>query len=132
MENEQKKIATAGKKAQKVTKKEKRMVEHEQKRKVALEEKAREDAKKEKLKLQNEQKKTAKKLTPLQKKLQSCTINDDTSEDETRCPVCGAIYEEDESDSLWICCDNCDLWYCLKCADVLEDNIPDIYYCDRC
>ena len=129
LENEQKKIATAGKK---VTKKEKRMVEHEQKRKVALEEKAREDAKKEKLKLQNEQKKTAKKLTLLQKKLQSCTINDDTSEDETRCPVCGAIYEEDESDSLWICCDNCDLWYCLKCADVLEDNIPDIYYCDRC
>ena len=115
----------------KVAEKEKQMLERKQKRKVALEDKARKDAEKTKRKLQNEQKKTEK-FTQLQKELHTCTINDDTSEGETRCPVCGAVYEEDKSDSLWIGCDNCDLWYCLKCTDVSVDNIADVYHCDRC
>lgn len=75
------------------------MLEREQKRKVAWEEKAKIDTGKEKRKLQNEEKTM---LIRIQKRLQSCTINDDTSEaeGETCCPVCGAIYEEDESGSV--------------------------------
>lgn len=53
-----------------------------------------------------------------------------TPEEETRCQVCGAIFEE--SSSLGICCDKCDLWYCLECTNLSEENIPDTYYCYRC
>ena len=99
------------------------MIEREQKSGLG---KVRKYAEKQRMK-----KKPAKKLTQLQNKLHFCTIKDDASEGETR-PVCGAIYEEDESDSLWISCDNCDFWYCLKYTNVSEDNIPDVYHCDRC
>ena len=111
-----KKLRAAENKAQKVAEKEKRMIEREQKRKVALEEKARKYAEKQKQ----------------QKSLLNYRRNCIPVPLKSRCPVCGAIYEEDESDSLWIGCDNCDLWYCLKCTNVSEDNIPDVYHCDRC
>uniref|UniRef100_A0A1X7V3W1 Zinc finger PHD-type domain-containing protein n=1 Tax=Amphimedon queenslandica TaxID=400682 RepID=A0A1X7V3W1_AMPQE len=47
----------------------------------------------------------------------------------TECPTCGAVYGEDES--IWICCDNCDVWYNYECTG-LQNEIPDEYFCSAC
>ena len=52
------------------------------------------------------------------------------TESEAECPKCGIIYGETEDK--WICCDLCDTWLDLKCADVAETNIPNEYYCSDC
>ena len=57
-------------------------------------------------------------------------ICSDTEESEAECPKCGLIYGETEDK--WICCDLCDTWLDLKCADVSKDNIPEEYYCTDC
>ena len=60
--------------------------------------------------------------------LRSCTIKG--QDKETRCPVCNVLF--DDSSSIWMCCDKCNLWYNLECTNMPEDSIPDSFYCDRC
>ena len=43
----------------------------------------------------------------------------------TVCPKCGMIYGDD-SDILWLCCDGCDAWLNIECADVPRNNIPEL------
>ena len=52
----------------------------------------------------------------------------DTEEDHAECPKCGLCFEDD--DGLWICCDNCNMWYDFKCAGI--KHIPKFYYCEGC
>ena len=57
--------------------------------------------------------------------LESLTTSSNQDE-ETHCPLCDALY--DNSSSVWICCDICDLWYNVECTEVLEDSIPDTFF----
>ena len=72
------------------------------------------------------------KLTALERDLQRLTIDSDSSSDQDTavCPSCGLIYPD--TSGLWIVCDACDAWFDLKCTDVDENCIPDVYYCPKC
>lgn len=57
--------------------------------------------------------------------------NESNTESEAECPKCGLVYGED--DSVWIQCDNCGLWWDMKCSGVSDvENIPDIFFCETC
>jgi len=58
--------------------------------------------------------------------------HDTSSEsDDAVCPKCGLTYSADNG--LWICCDECNSWYNLRCANIRDKrNIPDVYYCEKC
>ena len=57
--------------------------------------------------------------------------NDDSNDaSDAECPKCGLVYGDGDSDDLWICCDNCNTWYDLKCTSVACDNLPEIFHCD--
>ena len=57
--------------------------------------------------------------------------NESNTESEAECPKCGLVYGED--DSVWIQCDNCGLWWDMKCSGVSDvENIPDIFCCETC
>ena len=62
--------------------------------------------------------------------IEMLNICSDTEESEAECPKCGLIYGETEDE--WICCDLCDTWLDLKCANVTKTNIPEEYYCSDC
>ena len=53
-----------------------------------------------------------------------------SSESEAECPKCGLVYGED--DSLWICCDECSMWFDLKCSGISAHSIPEHFVCDDC
>ena len=57
-------------------------------------------------------------------------ICSDTEESEAECPKCGIIYGE--TPEKWICCDGCNTWLDLKCANISPNNIPEEYYCSDC
>lgn len=42
--------------------------------------------------------------------------------------ICG--FEED--DGFTIQCERCNVWQHAQCVDISEDEVPDIYYCDKC
>lgn len=42
--------------------------------------------------------------------------------------ICG--FEED--DGFTIQCERCNVWQHAQCVDISEDDVPDIYYCDKC
>ena len=74
------------------------------------------------------------KLTALDKDLQHLNIDshsDSSSDEDTAvCPLCGLVYPD--TSGLWIGCDACDAWFDIKCTDVDENCIPDVYYCQKC
>lgn len=119
--------------------KEKRKLESVRKKKAAQERKAKKEKEKAR-KAEEKAKKVAERwqctrgrktkrveeVDTVTRELLSCTIEDK----ETWCPICNALY--DDSSSIWICCDKCNLWYNLECTNVPEDGIPDTCYCDRC
>ena len=73
------------------------------------------------------QKKTSKKCQrtkSLQAQLEDLQLSDD---DDVECPKCQSVV-----DCKWICCDNCEVWYHLHYTTVSPDNIPDIFFCEKC
>ena len=40
----------------------------------------------------------------------------DSEVSDAQCPVCGISYQGDDSESVWVCCDNCELWLDFKCT----------------
>lgn len=116
-------------------------MDSEQKRKAAREQKAKKQEEKarkaeEKTKKVAERKqskrgrkaKRVEEVDTITRNLRSCTIND--QEEETHCPIFNALY--DDSCSIWICCDKCNVWYNLECTNMPEDSVPDSFYCGRC
>ena len=70
---------------------------------------------------------------PLDQMVTKLTMSDsEDEEDNTVCPKCGLVCKDDP-DGFWVCCDACDLWYCLKCTDIPSKNcVPDIFICYKC
>ena len=79
---------------------------------------------------------TRRKMKELSEQLQrlSIQVTDETESgdesSEAECPNCGLAYGED--DSVWIQCDSCGLWWDLKCTEIDDKNIPDIFICKKC
>ena len=72
----------------------------------------------------------------LENKFEQLRITSDESSSEAsdaQCPVCGITYQEDDSESVWICCDNCELWLDFKCTGLKNPKqLPKFYYCPSC
>lgn len=49
------------------------------------------------------------------------------SNEETRC-VCG----DDSSIGTMIACEHCGVWQHTECVGLLEDNLPELYWCELC
>lgn len=57
----------------------------------------------------------------------TCVQSEDS--DEAVCSKYGMLYSSDSN--LWVCCDECEQWYDLKCAGIRSKRaIPEIYICD--
>jgi len=53
--------------------------------------------------------------------------------DDAVCPLCGLTYSEDNINDVWICCDECDQWFDLKCTKIqCKKGIPSMYFCEKC
>ena len=57
-------------------------------------------------------------------------ICSESSESEAECPKCALIYGETQD--IWICCNLCETWFDLRCANVSKNNIPEEFYCSDC
>ena len=105
-EKEAKKIEKRKEKEQKKRKREQKKREREQKKKER--EKKKDQVQKRK---KADQKKADKKSKENRKRQK-----DSGSESEAECPKCGFAYGE--SEDVWTCCDMCDTWYHVECADL--------------
>ena len=124
---------------------EKKEAEEEKKRKQSEREQKRKEKQKKKVEKAERKKKSAvteKKRQKGKKQGIAETVEDlfaglqlahDTSSesDDAVCPKCGLTYSADNG--LWICCDECNSWYDLRCANIRDKrNIPDVFYCEKC
>ena len=84
---------------------------------------------KERLEKEKHKQNPCKKHPPLLKEM--VTTQSSPEESIVVCPICGLTYGEDSS--LWICCDECNLWYDLHCSTVPDaKSIPETYLCQVC
>ena len=51
------------------------------------------------------------------------------SESDAQCPKCGLIFQEDGSNSVWVCCDGCQAWLDFNCTGLPDHDLPEVYYC---
>ena len=64
----------------------------------------------------------------------------DIEEDNKQCSNCGMFFKDDESDEqseyrFWVCCDECDEWYCFSChnlTDIMKSTIVQSVYKHPC
>ena len=68
--------------------------------------------------------------TTLDTDLEHLNLGSSDEEDTAVCPLCGLVYPD--TSGLWIGCDRCDSWFDIKCTDVDEKCIPDVYFCPQC
>lgn len=140
--------------AEEKKKKEEKRVEREHRAKERLKEKERKKLEQEQRRLEREKEKDKRSKGKISKKpkntkststnhLVSPTVSLDSlfsqldiEEDNGQCSNCGIFFKDDQSykqndDRFWICCDECDEWYCFSCHN-LRDTIPEEYYCSKC
>ena len=104
--------------------------EREEKRKAKSRESGRQKAaegKKGKMRRDTVRKKDT---TTLDTDLEHLNLGSSDEEDTAVCPLCGLVYPD--TSGLWIGCDRCDSWFDIKCTDVDEKCIPDVYFCPQC
>ena len=55
------------------------------------------------------------------------------TESDAQCPKCGLTFQEDDNNSLWICCDGCDSWFDFRCSGLKSPRkMPLKYFCSTC
>ena len=55
-----------------------------------------------------------------------------SDEDDAICPECGKACADDK-DSLYICCDGCDLWFDFKCTTISgKETATNQHFCGSC
>ena len=54
--------------------------------------------------------------------------------DDAACPKCGLVYaDDDDEDSLWVCCDTCNRWFDLQCTNIQNKRrVPNTFICKYC
>ena len=53
--------------------------------------------------------------------------------DNGQCFNCELVFNEEDEDRFWVCCDGCDNWYCFACHKIpTKDSVPDEFYCTKC
>ena len=45
-------------------------------------------------------------------------LNDSVASSDAECPICGAIYGNEDDESIWICFDGCNLWFNIECTSL--------------
>ena len=120
---------------ERLEKKERRKLEQEQKR----QERAKQKEKKSKEKIFKKLKKKSKPISISHSSSPTvglCSLFSelDIEEDNGQCENCGMFFKDEQSDErFWVCCDQCDGWYCFVCHKLsTKDNVPDEYCCSKC
>ena len=53
--------------------------------------------------------------------------------DNGKCFNCELVFNEEDEDRFWVCCDGCDNWYCFACHKIpTKDSVPHEFYCTKC
>ena len=53
-------------------------------------------------------------------------------EDNGQCANCEKVFSQEDEDRFWVCCDQCDQWYCFACHQLTKNSVPDQFYCMKC
>ena len=110
--------------------KQRMLSEREEKRKAKSRESGRQKAAKGKKGKMRRDTVRKKDTTTLDTDLEHLNLGSSNEEDTAVCPLCGLVYPD--TSGLWIGCDRCDSWFDIKCTDVDEKCIPDVYFCPQC
>ena len=67
----------------------------------------------------------------IEKAIEKLTLSEQSdSESDAQCPKCGLTFQEDGSNSVWVCCDGCQAWLDFNCTGLPDpDDLPEVYYC---
>ena len=144
VEREQKKKERAADKAKKDAEKQARKVEWEQKKEDQEADKA---ARKNEVRKRKEAREAAKEAIKgkghskdrgnIENAIEKLTLSklSDSESDHSvaQCPKCGLTFQEDGSNSVWVCCDGCQAWLDFKCTSLPDpDDLPEVYFCTTC
>ena len=71
--------------------------------------------------------------TNIEKAIEKLTLSEQSdSESDAQCPKCGLTFQEDGSNSVWVCCDGCLAWLDFNCTGLPDpDDLLEVYYCCR-
>ena len=128
LEREEKKREKEEKKREREEKKKAKVREREEKKKEKVREKEEKEEREVRRKDTRKRYEEDSSVKDIENALDDMTLS---VEDEAICPKCGALYSADGG--LWICCDECDKWYDLKCTGIKSNKaVPNIYICDIC
>ena len=58
--------------------------------------------------------------------------NEMSDDEDCECSLCGVRYGTEDGVVLWISCDLCSKWMHTKCAQIINDNIPEVFQCQEC
>ena len=54
-------------------------------------------------------------------------------ESDGKCPGCGLAHLDDDTHSVWVACDICEIWHDFKCTGLKNPNrVPKKYICPDC
>ena len=42
------------------------------------------------------------------------------------------VFSQEIEDSFWVCCDQCDKWFCCSCHQLSKDSVPEKFFCMKC
>ena len=67
----------------------------------------------------------------IEKAIEKLTPSEQSDSDcDAQCPKCGLTFQEDGSNSVWVCCDGCQAWLDFNCTGLPDpDDLPEVYYC---
>ena len=70
----------------------------------------------------------AKDRSNIEKAIEELTLSDQSdSESDAQCPKCGLTFQEDRSNSIWVCCNNCQAWLDFNCTGLSDPDLPEVY-----